>query len=317
MSIEAAVATPMAGVPSSAPPPVSTPPPQPSQSPPVTMDTPIEFAGPDGQPVVKTFRELTEAVNRPALTPDQVKEYERYKKAWAGDPATIAELAGSMVPKDTAPAPGSPEEKFLSLTKEISDLKSQVKEQMSFKETITQQAETSKIRQVLQIPDIAKNFPVLSKLPQAAEEIRGRLETLRASVPNGRDPNLQNQLTQQAILDVNKYWSEAAAALGVNLNQVPQAQPAQGPQITMVNDRAQESKLEPSKWVYDPRLGQMVDRQSQQTSSLPPNGTILPPVNGGAVPPVPQGPATNTRMTPQDLAAAMKARRAGMIGGNN
>lgn len=313
MSVEAAVATPQAGVPSPAPvtPPVTAPSPQ-NQNP-FTLDTPVEFAGPDGKPMTKTFRELTEAVSRPSMTPEQVMEYEKYKKAWAGDPATIAELAGSMVPKEAPVVPGSAEEKFLNLTKEIAELKSSLKEQVSFKDQVTQQSETAKIRQVLQIPDIAKNFPVLAKLPQAAEEIRGRLEILRNSMPNGRDPSVQNQLTQQALLDVNKYWTDAATALGLQLNQTPAPVP-QGPNISVVNDRGQEEKMTPSKWYVDPRTNQLVDRS--YNPQVPPAMPIQPPTNGGAVPPVPQGPATNTRMTVSDMAASMKARRAAMTGGN-
>ena len=310
MSVEAAVATPVAGVAAPAPPPVAAPPPV--SQPQVTMETPIEFAGPDGQPITKTFRELTEAVTRPSMTPEDIAKYKQYQKAWAGDPATIAELAGSMVPKETPPIPGSPEEKFLSLTKEISDLKSTLKEQVSFKEQLTQAAEIGKIRSVLTIPDVAKNFPVLAKLPQAAEEIRGRLETLRTSLPNGRDPNIQNQLTQQAILDVNQYWTAAATALGLQLGQ-PQTPTPQGPQISVINDRGQEIRVEPARWVYDPKVGGMVDRGAQM--AVPPSIPIMPPTNGGGVPPVPQGPATNVKMTLADMTASMRARRSGMSGG--
>lgn len=320
MSVEAAVAEPVAAaatpVPTvpAAPPVPATPVPGgavPGHGP-ITPDTPVEFTGPDGQPITKTFRELTEAVTRPSLTPDQVAEYQKYKKAWEGDPATIAELAQSMVPKAPAPAPGSPDEKFLTLTQEIAQLKEVLKDQTQFKQNLTQQAELHQIKTALQHPDLQKSFPVLGKVPNAAEEIRNRVDVYRSQLPNGKDPGMQKQIYAQALQDVNNYWTEAAKAFGYQPSAISQTPTT--PNISVVNDRGVDNKMEPARWVYDPKTGGIVDR-SRMAQGVPPSEPILPPTNGGAVPPVPSGPPTNTRMSVQDMVAGMKARRTAMSGG--
>lgn len=307
----------------------NSPPPSPVNAPPVTPanepvlvdkspDTPVYYTDANGREVKATLAEAVAAHQRlqSVKIPDgfDAAKWDLYVRAHEkNDPAAIRQLmqtyfpetpAGTVPGQPAVPPPPSPSEQ--ALLDRIAKMEAAINGRLTpLAEQQIEEKQLGQIDTILKNQQVAAKFPHLAKHPNAAQIVKGRLDTLVKPIANATPQQLQQCLTV-AIQEWEAFLAQTAQLYGT-----PPQHPAS--RVNVLDDRGSNT----AQW-EKPRYtvladGTVADNYAAPNAGSPtpagqtiPNQHLLPPTGGA--PGVDTGFNAEKPFTPDDLKGAMRAR---------
>lgn len=310
-----------AAQPNSTPPPANTPPVTPANEPVLvdkSPDTPVYYTDASGREVKATLAEAVAAHQRlqSVKIPDgfDAAKWDLYVRAHEkNDPAAIRQLmqtyfpdapAGNVPGQPAAPPPPTSSEK--ELRDRLAQVENLLKTRLTpLAEQQIAEKQLGQIETIVKNPQVAAKFPHLAKHPNAAQIVKGRLDSLTAGNPGATPQQLQQYLTT-AIQEWEGFLAQTAQLYGT-----PPQHPAS--RVNVVDDRGSNTpQWEKPRYTVLPD-GTVADNYAAPNAGTPtpagqtiPNQHLLPP-NGGA-PGVATAFNAEKPFTMDDLKGAMRAR---------